>query len=197
MPTGSVPIAAVILAAGAATRMGRLKQLLPYRGRTLVQHCIEQTIEAGFKPVIVVVGAEAEAVRNAIAAQPVDIVENQHWHSGMGSSLVAGVRRLQQAEGDFAGVAILLADQPLVSAEHLSAMRNLFMKAGAPVVAAEYAGTFGVPALFRRSMFPALAGLPASAGARALLRDGGLQVAAFPLPEAAMDIDTPNDFSLI
>ena len=58
-----LPVAAVVLAAGAATRMGKLKQLLFSRGRTFVQHPTAQALEAGFDPVIVVVGPEAEAVR--------------------------------------------------------------------------------------------------------------------------------------
>jgi molybdenum cofactor cytidylyltransferase len=197
MRAGVVPVAAVILAAGAATRMGKLKQLLPYRGRTLVQNSIQQAIEAGFKPVIVVVGAQSEAVRKAVSVEPVDIIENHKWESGMGSSLVTGVKRLQEIAAGSAGVAILLPDQPLVGAKHLSAMRHLFIAEGAPVVAAEYADTLGVPALFAQSMFSALTRLPASAGARALLRGSGLQVVAFPLPEAAIDIDTPNDFAAL
>jgi molybdenum cofactor cytidylyltransferase len=197
MRAGVVPVAAVILAAGAATRMGKLKQLLPYRGRTLVQNSIQQAIEAGFKPVIVVVGAQSEAVRKAVSVEPVDIIENHRWESGMGSSLVTGVKRLQEIAAGSAGVAILLPDQPLVGAKHLSAMRHLFIAEGAPVVAAEYADTLGVPALFAQSMFSALTRLPASAGARALLRGSGLHVVAFPLPEAAIDIDTPNDFTAL
>ena len=89
-----LPVAAVILAAGAATRMGKLKQLLPYRGRTLIQYAIDQAIEAQFAPVIVVVGAEADLVRSALASRRIEIVENPRWKTGMGSSVAIGVQRL-------------------------------------------------------------------------------------------------------
>jgi molybdenum cofactor cytidylyltransferase len=191
------PVAAIILAAGAATRMGQLKQLLPYRGGTLIEHCIQEARSAGFDPVIVVVGAQAEAVRARIAKYPVEIVENKAWAKGMGTSVVAGVQALQALGAESAGVALLVADQPLVAAAHLAAMRTGLAHTRASAVAAEYNGTLGVPALFKRAMLPELATLPPETGARALLRSTGMQVEAFPLSEAASDIDTPQDFAAL
>jgi molybdenum cofactor cytidylyltransferase len=92
-------------------------------------------------------------------------------------------------------VAILLTDQPLVTAEHLRAMRNLLHTSAGGIVAAEYNGTIGVPALFRRTLFPILAALPPESGARHLLRESGVEVTRFPLPEAGTDVDTPEDFA--
>jgi molybdenum cofactor cytidylyltransferase len=188
-------VAAIILAAGAATRMGAQKQLLRYRGLTLIERCIGQAIEARFHPIVVVVGAGAAEVRAAIAALPVEIVENPTWESGMGSSLQTGMQTLLRAAPDAAAVAVLLADQPRVLAEHLTAMRQSLETNSALSVAAEYSGGLGVPAFFKRELFPALSELPPEAGARRLLRDSGLQVNAYPLPEAAIDIDTPEDFA--
>lgn len=177
--------------------MGKLKQLLPFSGGTLVQHAIQQARKAEFDPIIVVVGAEAEAVRAAIATQPIEIVYNEDWELGMGGSVAAGVRRLQEASTDSAAVAILLADQPLVTAIHLSAMRTLLHTEKASIVAAAYNETIGVPALFKRALFPVLASLEPEAGARHILRDSAFRVAEFPLPEAGTDIDTPEDFAAL
>jgi molybdenum cofactor cytidylyltransferase len=185
-----VPAAGLILAAGVATRMGRLKQLLPYRGKTLVEHAVEQALAAGFDPVIVVVGAEAASVRAALAARPVRLVENSLWHLGMGSSIAAGVRFLLSAQS----LAVMLADQPFVEARHLRAMQTLLDASTAPAVAAQYNGTLGVPALFKRELFGALQSLDPATGARALL---GTHAVPFPLPEAAVDIDTPEDFAAL
>jgi molybdenum cofactor cytidylyltransferase len=189
-----LPVAAVILAAGAATRMGKLKQLLPYRGRTLIQNAVDQAIQADFDPVLVVVGAESAAVRSVLASHKVAIIENSYWQTGMGSSVSAGVRWLRNEETEAAAVAILLGDQPLVKAEHLANMRTRLHRGPADAIAAEYGGTLGVPALFRRKVFSALSELPAMAGARHLLRHPGLNVEPFPLPEAAFDVDTPADY---
>ena len=113
----------------------------------------------------------------------------------MGSSIAAGVRHLQTLETDSAAVAILLADQPLVKASHLQAMRDRFSHAGAGILAARYSDMLGVPAIFKRSLFAALTALDPATGARSLLRDPAQQVTAFDLPEAAVDIDTPEDFA--
>ena len=193
--SGKVRVAAIVLAAGAATRMGRLKQLLPFRGQTLVEHSVWQAIEAGFEPVVVVVGAEADSVVAAIAAEPVEIAFNKRWESGMGSSIAAGMRHLEA--GDSEAVAILLVDQPLITSNHLAAMAALLEDAQVELVAAEYNGTLGVPALFKREMFPELRALPPEAGARHLLRGPRAKISVYPLPEAAMDIDTPDDFSAL
>ncbi len=189
-----LPVAAVILAAGAATRMGRLKQLLPYRGRTLIRNAVDQAMGADFDPVLVVVGAESAAVRSAVASQKVVLIENSYWQSGMGSSISAGVRWLRGVKTEAAAVAILLGDQPLVTAEHLNQMRTLLHQVPADAIAAEYSGTLGVPALFKRSLFGVLSELPAGTGARQLLRQPGVTVEPFSLPEAAFDIDTPADY---
>ena len=177
--------------------MGRLKQLVRYGDRTFVQHAVQQAVDAGFAPVIVVVGAQADLVRAAVAAQPVEIVQNQKWELGMGSSLATGVLHVQELAGNSAAVALLLADQPLVTAAHLKEMRRLLYTGAAPIVAAHYSGMLGVPALFKRELFATLASLPADAGARHVLRDSGFPVTPFPLPEAAMDIDTPEDLAAL
>ena len=185
-------IAALILAAGAATRMGRLKQILPYRGTTFLQHAIKQATDAGLSPIVVVVGAHAGLVTGCIGSANVRTVYNEQWESGMGSSIAAGIRHLEGA--DVAAIAILLPDQPLVTADHLRAMAALLESSN--IVAAEYGGTLGVPAFFRRGLFPALASRPPEAGARHLLRNSP-DVCPYRLPEAAIDIDTPEDLARI
>jgi molybdenum cofactor cytidylyltransferase len=185
---------AIILAAGAATRMGETKQLLPFGHTTLIQHAIEQAVVAGFDRVAVVVGAHAPEIIDAISDLSVDIVRNDAWETGLGSSLVAGLRHILAAGSNPDYAAVLLADQPLVRAGHLAAMRRLADQSQSPIVAARYGGTLGVPAFFHRSLFPDLEALAPTAGARHLLKLPGQKLTVFDLPEAAVDIDTPEDF---
>ena len=186
--------ASIILAAGTGARIGTLKQLLPYRAKTLLEHSIDEAVAAGFAPILVVVGAGAQDIRDLIGGRSVEIVENASWEAGMGSSIAAGMRALLKRDELPSAVAMLAADQPLVQARHLSAMRDLMVTSGAESVAAEYKDIVGVPALFRAELFSALASLPPGVGARNLLRRAGIKVVRFPLPEAAVDIDTREDF---
>lgn len=173
--------------------MGRLKQVLPYGENSLVQHAVEQAVEAGFAPVVVVTGAHSDEVRASLSDMTVTMAENEHWQLGMGSSVACGMRGLSDAAPETDAVAILLADQPLVTAEHLRRMRDL-LSPDCVAVAAEYSGSVGVPAIFARGMFGALSSLPADAGAKHILRYAQ-GVVAFALPEASIDIDTPEDYA--
>lgn len=188
-------VAAIVLAAGAATRMGQSKQLLRFQGKTLIERVITQVVDARLSPVIVVVGAEALSVRNAIAALPVEIAHNENWSSGIGSSITTGLERLRQIKPDAEAIAIVLADQPLVTGKHLSDMRALLAAKEINIVAARYRGTLGVPAFFKRELFPQLAALPDDSGARRIIRGLDARVSAYPLAEAGIDIDTPDDFA--
>jgi molybdenum cofactor cytidylyltransferase len=186
--------AAIILAAGAATRMGQLKQLLVYRGKTLLQRAIDQAIGAAFEPIIVVVGSDSRMLRESLTGQRVEIVQNAKWQSGMGSSIAVGMQALLKGNELPSAVAILVVDQPLIEAKHLARMRQLLSTPESSIVAAQYSDTLGVPALFKQDLFHALSSLPPEAGARSLLRSSYAKVTSFPLPEAAVDIDTPDDF---
>jgi molybdenum cofactor cytidylyltransferase len=193
----SLPTAALILAAGASTRMGRPKQVLPYGSGTLVSNAVMQAKLARFERVLVVIGAKAELVERSVADLGAEIVLNDEWETGMGSSIFAGLQQLETSGPRVAALAILLADQPRVTADHLVQMRRLFEEGSAPVVAAEYDSSYGVPAIFRDELFPDLASLPRSLGARHLLRSSRFVVTGFALPEAAIDIDTPADFAAL
>jgi len=183
----------MILAAGAASRMGRLKQVLPYAEKSFVEHAVEQAVEAGFAPVIVVTGAHADEVRARLSNTPVMLAVNKDWQLGMGSSIACGMRVLLDMAPDADAVAILLADQPLVTGEHLRRLRDL-LSPDCAAVAAEYAGSVGVPAIFGRAMFGSLSSLPVHAGAKQILRNVE-GVIPYGLPEAATDIDTPEDYA--
>ena len=191
-----LPFAALVLAAGTASRMGKLKQNLPFEGSTLLRHAIHQAIAAGFTKTFVVVGAKAQEVQTSIASEPIEIVHNPEWSSGMGGSIVAGVRQIQQEpDANYAGVAILAGDQPFVTAQHLREMARELSRHSVDVVAAEYSETIGIPAVFGRQMFGRLLQMAPAAGAKALLQNAAIRVFRFPLPEAAMDVDTPEDWS--
>jgi molybdenum cofactor cytidylyltransferase len=195
-PASAAP-AIIVLAAGGSTRLGRPKQLLAYHGRTLLRHSVEQALASACRPVIVVLGAEAEACTQAIAGLDVRIAINAAWADGMGSSIRVGMTALLREAPDTSAVVIMLCDQPLVTGAFLDELARLHADTGRSTIAAEYAGQPGVPALFARARFDELARLDGASGAKRLLRDASAETLTVPCPEAAVDVDTAADYEAL
>ncbi|GAX40591.1 4-diphosphocytidyl-2C-methyl-D-erythritol synthase [Tolypothrix sp. NIES-4075] len=184
-------IGIIILAAGASTRMGKPKQLLPYQGRSLLRHITEVAIASKNQPVIVVLGANAEIIKPEICQLPVQIVENLQWASGMSSSIQAGVNALGQ---NVEAVAIALCDQPFVSVQVINQLVEAYRLTNKAIVACEYANTLGVPALFHHSFFSELMTLKQGEGAKQIIKKYINQVTSIPFLQGKIDIDTPDDY---
>ncbi len=187
-------VAIVLLAAGESRRLGEPKQLLELDGVPLLRRAAQAALSSGCRPVVVVTGASAEAVGSVVADLPVRRVHNPDWQGGMGTSIHAGILALDDPG---IGAAILaLSDQPRVGAGTYERLVRLHREDGQPVVAAEYAGTLGVPALFARSLFPDLLALGPDKGCKGLiLRQAPERLGRLACPEAEIDIDTPEDWN--
>ncbi len=190
-------VAAVILAAGASARLGRPKQLLTLDGQTLLRRTVEAATKAGCAPVLVVLGAHAEQFSGEIVALAgsIQVIVNEKWSKGMGTSLASGVAALEGAAPNVRAAVVLLCDQPHVSAEVVRALVEAFFVSGKPVVASEYGGVRGAPCLFARSLFPELAALSGDMGARKIIaRQAVEHVAVVPFAGGQEDVDTPDDW---
>ncbi len=185
-------VGGVILAAGGSRRMGRPKQLLVHEGVSLLRRITEAAVAGGLDPVVVVLGAQAELVAAEVSALPVRTAFNHEWATGIGSSIRCGVRAMEGASVD--GVMMLVADQPFATARVVGRIVAAFRATRAPIVACEYGGTVGVPALFDRGYLPRLAELPSDHGAKALIVGAGGAVQRVPFPEGVHDVDTPADY---
>lgn len=187
------PIAAIILAAGAATRMGRPKQLLDWGGRPLVRLAAEQALASGLAPVLVVVGAAADEVSAALAGLPVEIVPCPEYAAGQSASLRAGVAALPE---DAAAAVIMLADQPFVTAAIVARLADEWRVRQAPIVAPLYRGVRGNPVLFDRAIFAELLVVTGDRGARAAVAADPARVLAVPFDDdrPLADIDTPEEY---
>jgi molybdenum cofactor cytidylyltransferase len=187
-------IGAVILAAGGSSRFGQPKQLLPFRGKTLVRTIIDAACEAGCSPVVVVIGSNCETIHPELAHANVLEVRNTNWRSGVGSSIRSGVQALTGRAPDVEAVLLLVCDQPAVNApfiERLIATRETTKK---DVIASSYAETVGVPALFNRSLFKELLSLGDDSGAKSIILRSPERVARLAFPKGAFDIDTWEDW---
>jgi molybdenum cofactor cytidylyltransferase len=191
----SAGVGAIVLAAGSSSRMGSPKQALQYRGESLLRRAALAALDAGCRPVIVVTGANAELSRRELDGLDVREVFNTLWETGMASSVRAGVEGLLSAEADVAAAVLLLCDQPHVTADVISSLVAAHRANGSPVVASMYGGSFGVPALFGRTLFDELARLEGSAGAKQVIKRHASEAHFLPFPGGEVDVDTPDDFS--
>ena len=186
-PPSPAGTALIILAAGASTRLGRPKQLLPFRGRSLLRHAAETALASVCRPVVVVLGAGAEQLRSELTALPVTL--NPAWAEGMASSIRAGLGTVTSEANEPDSVVIMLCDQPLITAATLDQLVKVHRTENRGIVACEYEDTLGVPALFSRKYFPELAGLAGDQGARKIIVKHNNNLSRIPAPEAAFDVD--------
>jgi molybdenum cofactor cytidylyltransferase len=183
-------VAAVVLAAGSSRRMGKPKLLLRWGASSLLRRAVEAALAAADR-VVVVVGPDPDRMREELAGLPVQVVVNPDHAQGLASSLRCGLRALPDAPA----VLVTLADQPRVTGDHLRRLVEAYRTTGAPVVAASYAGTVGVPAVFRRDLFGELLSLQGDSGARPVIERHRDEAVLVPVPEAAVDVDTPEDWA--
>lgn len=181
----------VLLAAGESRRMGSPKQLISVDGTPLVRHV--SNLLLALKPDVfcVVLGAEATAVRAALDTLPVEFVENLDWREGLGSSIACGVRHIERRTLD--GLLIALCDQPTIPTSHFEQLAQAFGQGQHDIVVTDYAGSFGVPAIFSRAMFASLGALKGDRGAKSLMQNATRKIAHVPCEAAAIDLDTMAD----
>jgi molybdenum cofactor cytidylyltransferase len=184
-------VAGIILAAGASRRMGRSKQLLLWRGKPFVCHVARIALEAGLSPVVIVTGAEADAVRAALADLPVEIVHNPDWAEGQSTSVRTG---LQGLPPETTAAVFLLADQPHIPVALVRALLEQHVQNRTPLVAPMIDGQRGNPVLFDRSTFPDLMSLHGDAGGRLVFSRYPITCVPWNDPNLLLDVDTLEDY---
>jgi molybdenum cofactor cytidylyltransferase len=177
-------VAAVVLAAGASTRLGELKQLAFLGEEKLLERAVRVAREAGCSPVVVVLGSEhAQVLGNSLLGDIVPII-NDEWEEGMASSIRIGVRTVTFVAKDAKGAVLMTCDQPAVTREHLHVLMT-----SDEVTASLYAGRRGVPAYFPADAFQQLTNLRGDVGARDLLWSARCEE----LTGGELDVDTLED----
>jgi molybdenum cofactor cytidylyltransferase len=187
-------IGAVILAAGESSRFGRPKQLVQFRGKSLVRRVVDAAKAANCSVIVVVLGSKREQIERELKETDAIVAENRDWRRGIGSSIRVGVESAVNQAPDIEAIVLLTCDQPFVKThtiERLIAMREKTKKA---IVASSYSETLGVPALFDRSCFQELLALDDDTGAKAIILSNRERVAELLFPEGKIDIDTAADY---
>jgi molybdenum cofactor cytidylyltransferase len=189
--------AIVILAAGISSRLGSPKQLLSYKGQNLLRFSVDAALETGCQSVFVVLGANSDLIRRELKDKPVIIIENTGWEEGMASSIRWGLENIMNTILRPDCVIFMVCDQPYVNSSLLLNLLEKRQETGMPIVASSYEDKIGTPALFHKSLFPALMELTGDKGARKLIADHPEKVATVSFPEGKTDIDTVSDYELL
>jgi len=182
-------IAILILAAGTASRMGEIKQLLPYKETFMVDHVIKNAQEV-VEDVYVVLGANAEIIEQKLQNNNVKKITNQHYKKGLSSSIICGVKTLL----DYDAILICLADQPKIDVAYYKELIAVFKESSDVIVASRYEGFNGVPAIFPKSYYSKLLELNGDKGAKHLLNSKLNFIKTIASSEKLLDIDTPEDY---
>jgi molybdenum cofactor cytidylyltransferase len=195
-PQDSKPssIAVIILAAGRSARLGSPKQLLSYRGKTLLQHSIDTALESMASQILVVLGSKKDSIKKEIEQTQIFILENSSWESGMASSISCGITNLQIIAPESEAVILMVCDQPFVNAKLLNDLITKHKDSKQSIIASSYANTLGTPALFHKSLFVELLALQGESGAKSLIKKYNQQVGFVSFDQGSIDIDTRENY---
>lgn len=188
----SCSVHAIVLAAGGSSRFGSPKQCALLDGESLIQRAIaaaHATVDQAFH---VVLGAHATYIASTLELQANQLVINPKWAEGIASSIRVAMGVVPASS---AAVMILLADQPHITGASLGRLVTAWHGAPECIVASRFGSVTGAPCLFPRLHFDELATLQGDQGARRLLQRHSARVVTVDHPEAAIDIDTPQQLA--
>jgi molybdenum cofactor cytidylyltransferase len=184
-------ITGLVLAAGTSRRLGQPKQLLEYRGQTLLDVTLDMARGCGFDQLVVALGGAAPEVRRIVDFTGCDVVDNVHFTTGCSSSIVAA---LDSVDAHSDGVVLLLGDQPGVSPTAVEKL--LASVAESPLGVTAYDDGRGHPFWFGRSMFDELRTLQGDKAVWKLIESGRWPVVEVPLTgDVPLDVDTWEDYA--
>jgi molybdenum cofactor cytidylyltransferase len=189
-----VNVGAIVLAAGASFRMGSPKALLRMGEETFLQHVVGQLHRAGVDDVVIVLGADADEIRNSLPWFGGTIVVNQNWEEGQLTSVIAGLKALGQRLLD--GVLIWPVDRPLIASTLIAGLLKAFRESGKSIVVPVFEGKRGHPAIFSSIVFDEICVAPLNVGARHVLRNHPDDIHELTTSEEGvlLNIDTPEDY---
>lgn len=174
-----------------------MKQLLPWKKSTLLEHSVQQLKHSEIDNIVVVLGANAKHICEKVNFDEVDVAVNPDWEKGMATSIATGMRFLLKKIPDIESVLVALADQPLLDDKYYKKLIDKSLKSTNKIVASSYSNELGVPAIFDRDYFDNLLNLKGSKGARALLRGGSVKVTSVNAGKLALDLDTREAYNSV
>ncbi len=183
----------IILAAGSSSRPGRPKQLLAYRGKTLIRHVVDEAVRSETGPVRVVLGTENGHISGCEGTDAL-VVIHEEWEEGMASSIRKGLSGILQHCPELESVILAVSDQPFISAALFRELVGHKQKTDKGIIACTYKDTLGTPVLFDKKYFPELLALHGQQGVKKIITQYPEDVASVPFDLGEIDIDIPEDY---
>jgi len=186
-------ISAIILAAGTSSRMGEPKQLLPFKGLSLIRTVTRNVLASSVDEVLVVSGCKAAEVNAQVLDLPVKMVYNPDYKLGQGTTLAAGAGQINPASEFFL---VFMGDQPLIDAAIIDSLIEEYRQRDCLALRPVYNGQPGHPVILDGSLLEAVKSLSGDEGARQILAGLGNRVIELPVPypEVVLDVDTPEAY---
>lgn len=185
----------VILAAGAATRMGKAKMLLPYGEQTILSHIIVEVQALNPAIICLVTGKYTAEIEAVVNVNSLELVPFDNWQAGMSASIQFGLSSLLEKQPNIDAVLFVVSDQPFLDRQLLFKMLDAFQQSGKGIVAAQYQQQFGTPVLFSHHYFPEIRLLEGDRGAKKMVEKQLEDVVLVDFPLGALDIDTAEDYA--
>ena len=184
----------LILAAGAASRMGRAKMLLPFKSTNILTHLLNEIKAIEPHCICLLTGFYHEEMINNIDTNGLYIVQNEHWEKGMACSIRMGVYEMTKKYPGLSSIIIIVSDQPYLNKQVLHEMVIVHTKTKKGIIAAEYGSIKGTPVLFDKKYFTELMLLEGDIGAKSILQQHAADIATVAFSSGEIDIDTPEDY---
>ena len=187
-------VAGIIIAAGESKRLGRIKQLLPWSGKPLIEFIIQTALQCKLEPINVILGSNFDQITPFLDDSKVNIIFNRRWKEGKGTSISLGINSLPER---IDAALVFVVDQPFLSIQLINALLKVYKLKKADIVAPYIHGIQTNPVLFDRLVFPELKELNGKEGGRMIFKKYKLEKLIWEDEKILLDIDTPEDYQKI
>ncbi|MBB6463887.1 nucleotidyltransferase family protein [Flammeovirga kamogawensis] len=185
-------LAILIVAAGASKRLGRPKQLLKWRGETLLNHCIEKVSVLEESTTFLILGAYKNEIEDSLKSKTINVIDNQNWNEGLGSSIREGIYHIKQKK--YTDVLIVLSDLPLLSIHYIKVLIASYYSSSKKIAVTSYGNVKGVPVIFNERYFSDLLQLKGDEGAKKIVQKFKEDTLVLESDVPYIDIDTEEAY---
>jgi len=186
-------ISGIILAAGASSRMTKYKQLLKFKGESLLNAIVGKCQQLELEEIVCITGYLDKELRDEVMEDDITFIHNAKHKEGMVGSLKLGIDHISDSKVD--AVLVVLTDQPLIPLSHYQAMISKVESEFAMLIATSYNGTIGVPALYSRQYFQEIMSLDNNSSAKSILKRHNKELVTIDCAMAGLDVDTDEDYN--